>query len=164
MAGKYEKLSKAELAKRLVAMEEALRAQMDVQEILQDLHIHQEEVRVQNEQLVEMKHSLEQSRDRFIDLYDFAPIAYLTLDGNGIVLDINLTGTSLLGQERSRIIGSPFFAFVDEAVGAAFLDHLRRCREGKDGPRGVISELRLVSRDGRRFIVQLLGRPAPGED
>ena len=102
MAAKYDKLSKAELAKRLVAMEEALRAQMDVQEILQDLHIHQEEVRVQNEQLIEMKHSLEQSRDRFVDLYDFAPIAYITLDGNGIVLDINLTGASLLGLERGR--------------------------------------------------------------
>ena len=105
MVGKYEKLSKAELVKRLSAMEEVLRAQMDVQEILQDLHVHQEEVRVQNEQLVEMKHSLEQSRDRFVDLYDFAPIAYITLDANGIVLDINhdAAGTGAQPDHRHAI-------------------------------------------------------------
>src|ERR1041385_6657468 len=163
MAGKYEKLSKVELAKRLAAMEEALRAQMDVQEILQDLHVHQEEVRVQNEQLMEMKHSLEQSRDRFVDLYDFAPISYITLDAHGVVLDINLTGTTLLNIERAHIIGTPFSCYVDDADRPAFMLHMRRCREDVKGSRGVISELRLVSRDGRKFAAQLLSRPAPEE-
>ncbi|HEV8290778.1 MAG TPA: PAS domain S-box protein, partial [Tepidisphaeraceae bacterium] len=163
MAGKYERLSKVELAKRLTAMEEALRAQMDVQEILQDLHIHQEEVRVQNEQLIDMKRSLEQSRDRFVDLYDFAPIAYITLDANGVVLDINLTGTTLLAQERSRIIGTPFYFYVEEADRPAFLVHMRRCREEGSGPHGVISEIRLVAHDARKFIAQLMSRPASVE-
>src|SRR5580765_2245081 len=102
MAGKYAKLSKAELIKRLAAMEKKLRSQPDSQVLLQDLHVHQEEVRAQNDQLIEMKRSLERSRDRYVDLYDFAPIAYLTLDADGMVLDINLTGTALLKVERSR--------------------------------------------------------------
>src|SRR5882724_7846462 len=157
MPSKYGKMSKAQLEKRLAAMEEELRAQMDMQEILQSLHVHEEEVRVQNEQLIEMKRSLEQSRDTYVDLYDFAPIAYLTLDGNGIVLEINLTGTTLLNAEHNRIIGTPFFVYVDETDRQAFLLHMRRCREG-NGPHGVISEMRLVARDGRRFIAQLLSR------
>src|SRR2546430_7380166 len=77
MTGKYGKMSKVDLVKRLAAMEEDLRAQMDMQEILQDLHVHQEEVRVQNEQLIEMKRSPERSRDRYADLYDFAISAAL---------------------------------------------------------------------------------------
>jgi PAS domain S-box-containing protein len=163
MAGKYEKLTKAQLIKRLGAVEEELRAQMDTQEILQDLHVHQEEIRVQNEQLIEMKHSLEQSRDRFIDLYDFAPIAYITLDSNGIVLDINLTGSNLLATERARVIDSPFYSYVDEPDRPAFLTHMRRCREGKDAGQVVISEIQLKARDGRKYIAQLLSRPAPNE-
>src|SRR6266850_5195138 len=163
MAGKFEKMSKSDLVKRLMAMEEALRAQMDVQEILQDLHVHQEEVRVQNEQLMEMKHSLERSRDRFIDLYDFAPIAYITLDGNGVVLDINLTGATLLQLERSHVIGTPFLCYVDETNRPSFLNHMRRCRENGNGPQGVTSEIQLMGRDGRRFPAQLLSRPSPGE-
>ena len=162
MARNLAKMSKADLLKRLAAMEVDLRAQMDMQEILQDLHVHQEEVRVQNEQLIEMKRSLERSRDRYADLYDFAPIAYLTMDGNGVVLDINLTGTTLLNVERNRIVGSPFFFYVDESERAAFLQHMRRCREGS-GPQGVISEIKLVGRDGRKFIAQLLSRPSPVE-
>src|SRR5258706_1971187 len=162
MAGNYAKMSKADLLKRVAAMEEDLRAQMDMQEILQDLHVHQEEVRVQNEQLIEMKRSLERSRDRYADLCDFAPIAYLAMDGNGVVLDINIPGTVLLAVERNRIVGSPFFFFVDESDRAGFLQHMRRCREGS-GPQGVISEIRLVGRDGRKFIAQLLSRPSPVE-
>src|SRR3954469_15919864 len=154
MAGKHEKLSKAELAKRLAEMEEAVASQVDVQEVIQDLHIHQEEIRVQNEQLLEMKHSLEQSRDRFADLYDFAPIAYVTLDSNGMITEINLTGAMLLGKERRHIIGSPFMSYVDQKDHTVFLNHMRRCREAVNG-RGsgaqVISELELAARDGRRI-------------
>jgi len=163
MTGKYGKMSKVDLVKRLAAMEEDLRAQMDMQEILQDLHVHQEEVRVQNEQLIEMKRSLERSRDRYADLYDFAPIAYLTMDGNGVVLDINITGTVLLAVERNRIVGSPFFFYVDESDRPAFLQHVRRCRDDVNSPQGVISEIKLVGRDGRKFIAQLLSRPSPVE-
>ena len=163
MAGKYERLSKAELARRLAAMEEALRSQTDVQEVLQDLHIHQEEVRVQNEQLVEMKRSLEQSRDRYVDLYDFAPISYITLDPNGLVLDINLTGSTLLGLERSRIIGAPFYFYVEESDRPLFMTHMRRCREEGYGSEGVISEIRLVSRANHQFFAQLLSRPTVSE-
>src|SRR5436853_3492794 len=108
---KYEKLSKAELIHRLRAMEETRKVDHELQAVLHDLHVHQEEVRAQNDQLLEAKRSLEQSRDRYADLYDFAPIAYITFDGEGVVREINLTGATLLNRERGRIIGTPFVLY-----------------------------------------------------
>ena len=45
----------------------------------------------------------------------------------------------------------------------AFLQHVRRCRDDVNSPQGVISEIKLVGRDGRKFIAQLLSRPSPVE-
>src|SRR5262245_57178798 len=163
MAGKYDKMSKAQLAKKLAAAEETLRARMDTLDLMQDLQIHQEEVRIQNEQLAEMKQWLERSRDRYVDLYDFAPIAYITLDSNGIILEINLTGSTLLGMDRKRISGTPFFVYVEESDRHLFFEHMRRCREHFSSRQQVSSDIRLVAKDGRRFIAQLLTRPASDE-
>ena len=124
--------------------------------MLHDLHVYQEEVRAQNEQLLEVKRSLEQSRDRYADLYDFAPIAYVTLSAEGLVQEINLTGATLLGSERSRIIGTPFISYLHEKDRVLFLDHMRRCRGGEaQTAEGVRTEIRLVSRKGLLSPVEL---------
>jgi PAS domain S-box-containing protein len=159
---KYQKLSKAELIRRLAAMEKLSKADKQLQEVLHDLHVHQEEVRAQNEQLLEVKHSLEQSRDRYADLYDFAPIAYMTLSAEGIVREINLTGAVLLGNERGHIVGLPLVNYVHEKDRVLFFDHMRRCRAGEaEAKDGVRTELRMVSRKGVLFPAQLFSRAAP---
>ncbi|HEV8606277.1 MAG TPA: ATP-binding protein [Tepidisphaeraceae bacterium] len=161
MTRKFNNLSKAELLSRLQAMDQASLAQVDLQAIVHDLHVNQEEVRAQNDQLIEMKKSLERSRDRYADLYDFAPIAYMTFNPQGIVIDINLTGATLLGTERLRILGTPFLLYIEEPDRPAFLEHMRRCREGARGNGAaapIVTELRLVARDGRKFVAQLLSR------
>jgi PAS domain S-box-containing protein len=156
---KYQHLSKAELIRRLEALEEASKMDHELQTVLHDLHVHQEEVRAQNEQLLETKRSLEQSRDRYADLYDFAPIAYITLDAEGLVQEINLTGSTLLGNERSRILGSPFILYVQDQDRTLFLDHMRRCRNGEGSSNdGVRGEMRMISRKGRLFPAHLLSR------
>src|SRR6266550_2278317 len=156
---KYNKLSKAELIRRLVAIEETQKVDHELQAVLHDLHVYQEEVRAQNEQLLEVKRSLEQSRDRYADLYDFAPIAYVTLSAEGLVQEINLTGTMLLGSERSRIIGTPFISYLQEKDRVLFLDHMRRCRGGEaQTAEGVRTEIRLVSRKGLLSPVELFSR------
>src|SRR6266850_938399 len=156
---KYTDLSKAELIRRLEAMEETSKVDKELQAVLHDLHVHQEEVRAQNEQLLEVKRSLEQSRDRYSDLYDFAPIAYITLGSEGVVQEINLTGAVLLGNERARIIGIPFISYVHEKDRILFFDHIRRCRAGEAEPKeGVRTEMRLVSRRGGEIPAQLFSR------
>src|SRR5258708_911335 len=83
-----------------------------LQQTVHELEVHQEEIRIQNLQLIESQRLLEESRDRYADLYDFAPVAYVALDVNGVIREINLTGASLMGVARGRLIDTPFMMFV----------------------------------------------------
>ena len=55
-------------------------------ELLHDLQVSQEELTAQNAQLIETQHALEASRDRYVDLYDFAPIGFMTINVSGMKL------------------------------------------------------------------------------
>src|SRR5256885_7721061 len=80
--------------------------------LLHDVQVYQEELIVQNEELARVHTALEESRDRFVELYDFAPNGSLTLDRHGVVLQINLTGAGLIGKPRQAIEGLPLLTFV----------------------------------------------------
>ncbi|HEY7086608.1 MAG TPA: PAS domain-containing sensor histidine kinase, partial [Tepidisphaeraceae bacterium] len=150
-------LSREDLIAEVQRLREAEQSNMRLQQLVHELEVYQEETRIQNEQLTEAQHALEQSRDRYADLYDYAPIAYVTLDRHGIVLDINLTGSSLLATERTRIIGLPLMVFVTKDQRQAFLDHLARCRKG--ATTAVITALDIQNRSGDVIPVQLVSRP-----
>ncbi len=86
-------------------------------ELLVELQIHQIELNMQNQELREAQQQLEDSRNHYADLYDFAPVGYLTVDKTGNIRSINLTGTILLGKNRAFLIGKPFtacFAHIDQ--------------------------------------------------
>ena len=51
---------------------------------------------------------LAENRDKYLDLYDFAPVGYFTISEKEIILTANLAGSSLLGMERSTVLGMPF--------------------------------------------------------
>jgi PAS domain S-box-containing protein len=98
-------------------------------ELLHELQVHEEELTAQNRQLIETQHALEESRDRYVDLYDFAPIGFMTISESGVIREINLTGASLLHSERGKILGLPFKAFVRTMDKSRFAEHLRQCRD-----------------------------------
>jgi|GEM_PF-2469114 PAS domain S-box-containing protein len=81
-------------------------------EILHELRVHQIELEMQNEELQRAQLALEESRDRYVDLYEFAPVGYLTLTVDGNIADINLTGSTLLGVERMKLIRRRFAQYV----------------------------------------------------
>jgi two-component system, NarL family, sensor histidine kinase UhpB len=77
-----------------------------------ELRVHQIELEQQNEELQRTQSDLAAAHDRYRDLYDFAPVGYCTLDAQGCLLKINLTGAGLLGQPRAALLGKPLARFV----------------------------------------------------
>ncbi|HYV32635.1 MAG TPA: PAS domain-containing protein [Candidatus Binatia bacterium] len=73
----------------------------------------------------------EASRERYADLYDFAPVGYLTLDRNGCICDINLTGARLLGRTRFQLMGNPLLPLIERPDRRKYLQHLSRLRHGQ---------------------------------
>src|SRR4051812_21436112 len=104
--GKHERMTRTELAERLAALQsESLpspRSDRDteVRLLLHELEVSQIELEVQNRELIESRRAVDESHDRYIDLFDFAPVGYVTLDNKGIIKEVNLTAAELLHTER----------------------------------------------------------------
>lgn len=81
-------------------------------ELLHELRVHEIELEMQNEELRRAQLALEESRDRYIDLYEFAPISYLTLTLDGTIAEANLTAATLLGVERVKLTRQRFVSYV----------------------------------------------------
>jgi len=95
----------------------------------------------------------EASRERYADLYDFAPVGFLTLDRNGCICDINLTGARLLGRTRFQLLGNPLLPLIERPDRRKYLQHLSRLRHGQ--PHTPI-ELAFAPTGGVPFIAQLI--------
>ena len=66
-------------------------------ELVHDLEVHQIELKMQNDELRRVELELHESRDRYLNLYEYAPVGYFTLDKHSRILEVNLTGAVLLG-------------------------------------------------------------------
>ncbi len=98
----------------------------DVRKLVEELQIHQVELEMQNEELRSTQCELEQSRKKYSDLYDFAPVGYLTINEEGRIVEANLTAAKQLGIERSILIGKPFNLYAAENYREELHLHLRK--------------------------------------
>ncbi len=101
----------------------------NVEDLLHELRVHQIELEMQNEELQEAQIKLEDSQRKYFDLYNFAPDGYFTLDENGIVLESNLKGASLLGVERQNLHKTAFIQYITPAYRNRFHHHIQRVME-----------------------------------
>jgi PAS domain S-box-containing protein len=83
-------------------------------ELNHELHVHQIELEMQNEALREAHLRIEESRDKYLDLFEFAPVGYLTLTDKVLVTEANLTGAVLLGIDRNKLVKARFSKFIAE--------------------------------------------------
>lgn len=86
----------------------------DVKRLLHELQVHQIELEMQNEELRRANEVAETALRRFTLLYDFAPLGYLTLDKEGIILDLNFTAAEILKEKRYSLINSNLKLFVSK--------------------------------------------------
>jgi diguanylate cyclase (GGDEF)-like protein/PAS domain S-box-containing protein len=120
--------------------------------LLHELEVHQIELEMQNEALRQSQLELEKSRDRYMDFYDFSPIGYLTIDENGLITELNLTGSAMLGIARNKIRYQRFSAFVTPE----YQEHWHRNFQSALASEEVIScELSLQRQDGSRFFARI---------
>jgi PAS domain S-box-containing protein len=84
----------------------------EIDEIIYELEVHQIELEMQNDELKRTLQSLEEAKDRYMDLYDFAPVGYLTISCKGIIVEANLTAATMLGVERSRLLTNGVALFI----------------------------------------------------
>jgi diguanylate cyclase (GGDEF)-like protein/PAS domain S-box-containing protein len=143
------RLAEAQLAQ---GVESEANARISTGNLLHELEVHQIELEMQNEALRQSQLELEKSRDRYMDFYDFSPIGYITIDEIGLITELNLTGSAMLGMERNKIRFQRFSAFVTPE----YQDHWYRNFQTALATEKVIScELSLQRQDGSHFFARI---------
>jgi chemotaxis family two-component system sensor kinase Cph1 len=128
---------------------------------LHELRVHQIELEMQNEELRRTEEALEVSRGRYFDLYDLAPVGYLTLSEQGLILEANLTAAKLLGTARGSLVRQPLSRFIlpeDQDI-----YYLRRKALLETGTPQTW-ELRLLKKDATPFWVRVEVTTARGAE
>ncbi len=124
----------------------------DMQQLVHELRVHQIELELQNEELRRAQVAIEQARDRYLDLYDYAPVAYFTLDTKGFITEANLTAVRLFGIDLEVFLKTPFTKLVSRDDQDIFYFHLRQVLETKSS---LTREITLVKKSGEQLQAQL---------
>jgi PAS domain S-box-containing protein len=124
----------------------------DIQDLIHELQVHQIELEMQNEELRRTQRELELSRDRYLDLYDFAPVGYFTLSERGLILQANLTAATMLGVERSHLRKQPLSHFILSEDQDSYYLRRRKLFETQEPQ---VCEMRMVRKEGSQFWARI---------
>ena len=130
--------------------------------LVHDLEVYQIELEQQNQELQQLHLEAEQARHKYFDLYDLAPVGYATFGPKGEILEINLTGARLLGEERSRLVNRRFQLFVMPGDIPLFNDFMEKVFSTETKQ---VCEVTLLKDGGRLAGVRIegvLGEPKEG--
>ncbi len=132
----------------------------DAHLLFHELRVHQLELEMQNEELRRMQQSLQSERERYFNLYELAPVGYCTISEQGLILQINLTATTLLAMNRSTLINQAISKIIyREDQDLYYLQRKQLLATSQQQS----CELRLVKKDGSLVWVQLLSTSAEDE-
>ena len=138
-------------------------SEAEVRKLAHELQVHKIELDMQNEELKRSQQELEDSRDRYARLYDFAPAGYFTINDKGAIVEVNLAGASMLGVERGRLIKQPLSKFMAKEDSGKYYKYLNLAFKEQVQEYDVI-ELRMIREDGTELYVQLRYAAEQGTD
>ncbi|RPH49328.1 MAG: PAS domain-containing sensor histidine kinase [Desulfobacteraceae bacterium] len=150
-----------------IALEKALPenidkiSQAEVKRTIQELQVHQIELEMQNEELRLTQRELKASQARYLDLYDLAPVSYVTVSEKGLILEANLTAAALLGLPRSALVKQPLTRFIINEDQNIYYLHRKQLFE-TGAPQAF--ELRMVKKDETAFWAHLVATAAQDAD
>ncbi|HWA76070.1 MAG TPA: ATP-binding protein [Polyangiaceae bacterium] len=121
----------------------------------------EDRLRAENEHLLESQQELEDTRSHYVELYDVAPIPWITLNADGTVRDVNLLAATLFGSSRGYLSGIPLKVLIHPDDRRALLQHLAECRRQDELAR---CELRVLSRGEEPAPMLLLSRRPYGPE
>jgi PAS domain S-box-containing protein len=128
--------------------------------LIHELRVHQIELEMQNEELRRAHNDLEVLKDKYLELYDFAPVGYLSLNRRGIINEANLGACRLMGIDRSRLIQQPLSRFVMAGDQDAYYLHYQEVLHNLSCQSLAV---RMVRTDGSVFHAQLETVPVRDE-
>ena len=124
-------------------------------DITEELFVHQIELELQNVELQTAQEKLEYSCKKYTELYEFAPMAYFTIDEKGIITEVNNAGAELLGIQMHLLIGHSFSRYIAPEYMYIYSEY-RKCTLGKESIQSC--ELKLMKRNGPLFFATLQGK------
>lgn len=98
----------------------------DRERLIHEMDVRRVELEIQNEELNRLRDEAEELAAKYVDIYDFAPIGYVTLNPEGVIVQANLTAASMIGKPRSDLIGRPLSSWIEPASRPGFREFLKK--------------------------------------
>lgn len=134
----------------------------DMMKMIHELEVHQIELKIQNEELLQARCELEESRKAYFELYDLAPVGYVTISSTGIILNANLTASMMLATEKKELLGRGFSSFIHPVDNQAYFQLIRDAADNHSCRR--TAELRLMKSKVTPFYARLEVAPSWDEN
>jgi PAS domain S-box-containing protein len=159
MAPDYKDMSAAELSAALRELRSSPGATDEAPPLELQLQVHQVELEMQDRELRESQQQLGESRSRYANLYELAPVGYCTLDEHGRILEANVAIASLLGVDRAELHGRSLVSLAMSDNPGPFRTHLKKCIKGRER---VTAELTLAPPNRVPVVVHAVSIPLYG--
>jgi PAS domain-containing protein len=136
-------------------------SETDSLRLIHELEVHQVELEMQNDELIKARDEVRTANEKFTSLYDFAHTGYFTLNRDGKIYRMNLSGAAMLGKDRSKITNKNFRQFVTIDTLPQFNDFMLKAFEthAKEN-----CHVRLITKGHQSIFVQIEGRVFADEE
>jgi PAS domain S-box-containing protein len=149
------------LLKKRQRVSTTLESTSEALKLIHELEVHQIELEMQNEELMQSRKLAVESAEKYIELYDSSPVGYLTLSRDGTIDEINLSGSQMLGKERLHLMNSYFGLFITDDTKTTFNNFLSKIFTNKTKE---TCEVNLLNSNNITLIVHLSGTISRDKD